>query len=1220
MLELWSMTFFRHAVIGLLIISVASAVIGTYIVTRRLVAISGGITHACFGGLGIGYFFGISPILMATVVAIASALGVEWLAQRHRVREDSAIAVVWALGMAIGIIFVFLTPGAVPELNNFLFGNVLTITRADLWLFAIYTALVAAFFLCFHRQVVACAFDPDFARVIGLRVRLINYTMVVIVAVGIVLTIRLVGVMLLMSMLALPQMIAETRCKRFYSLMWGSILVAVACCMTGLWLGTLIDVPCSALIVMVMVGLYIIAFFTRHISFTKTAAAIAMVVIVATTSGCVSQKKNTAAIRNYTAFITRYNIYFNGDEHYKTTLKEMEEKYDDDFTQLVLMHPIEAKLNEKAPQPTGSFTRSIEKAQKAIQIRSIKKRPQRQSGKRNNEAYKAWMKREEYNPFLHNAWMLMARSQYYNGDFLGAASTFLYISKHFGWLPETVLEAKMWQARAYCSAGWVVEADNIISRIKEEELTTNALREVYYFTYADVLIHDEKLEAAIPYLEKAVKYASGAQKTRLRFLLGQLYERAGNPTAAYEVFKKVADNHSATYRTRFNARIKLSEVYTGSNISKEVKSLKSMTRYERNRDYLDQIYYAIGNLYLSRGDTTQAIANYIQAVDQSTRNGVDKAIAQITLGNLYFKRRQYVEAQPCYAEAVPVLPDNYPDLPTLKRRSDVLDELARYAGDVQLQDSLLRLSYMTEAERLVVIDGIIKELNRKEKEEAARQAAEERQAELENRQSQLPGSSSSANAPTTFNLNTDKSWYFYNRQSIDAGRSEFRKKWGSRKLEDDWRRRNKMIFSFEEFEDEDEESAEEGQEGSEKTSSEEKSQRNRAADPHYPEYYLKQIPSTDAERTVANEIIQEGLYNMGLILKDKLEDFEQAETQFLELLRRYPDSTYRLDAYYNLYMMYMRQGRTADVERMRLLIVSEFPASKYGEAMRDPNYFEHLREMQDHQEALYAATYEAYLANRNTEVHQAYEEMRERYPMSSIMPKFMFLNALSYVTEGDSEKFGAALRELLERYPDTDITPMASSYLKGLAQGRQLHATSSNLRGLVLNTRLTTNDSIAEADQAAKFVLDPDTPHLLILLYPTDSVNGNQLLYDVARFNFNSFMVKDFDLEQMTFGPLGLIIVKGLATQHEAEVYRSRIESSPYSIYRDIVRPVIISTANFDTMLRSGSSFEAYFQAMEQADVEATEESILPDLPPAEEPSLENTDTIDSIDPLDNSR
>lgn len=256
MLDFFEYTFFRNALVGVLIISIAAAMIGTYIITRRLVAISGGITHACFGGLGLGYFLGINPVLMAAVFAVGSSVGVEWMSTRFRVREDSVIAVVWAIGMAVGVLFVFLTPGYVPELNSFLFGNILTITTTDIAVFAVFTAILVIFFALFYNQIVACAFDRDFAKVIHLPVRFINYSMTVLTAICIVLTIRLVGVMLLMSMMSLPMMSAEVFFRRFKSMMCASVVISIICCVAGLLLASVIDVPCSALIVIVMVIAY----------------------------------------------------------------------------------------------------------------------------------------------------------------------------------------------------------------------------------------------------------------------------------------------------------------------------------------------------------------------------------------------------------------------------------------------------------------------------------------------------------------------------------------------------------------------------------------------------------------------------------------------------------------------------------------------------------------------------------------------------------------------------------------------------------------------------------------------------------------------------------------------------------------------------------------------------------------------------------------------------
>lgn len=911
-----------------------------------------------------------------------------------------------------------------------------------------------------------------------------------------------------------------------------------------------------------------------------------------------SARKNTAANRKYQAFITRYNIYYNGDEHFKETLEDMEKKYEDDYTDFLFPHPAEAKGEPKAPQPSGDFTRSIEKAQKAIQLRSIKQRPKKKSGRQSPE-YKQWLKREEYNPFLHNAWMMLGRSQYMNGDFSGAASTFYYVSRHFSWLPETVTEAQLWQARSYVAFDWANEAETIFRRIKPEQLTSGRLKALYDFVDADIAIRRGEYGAAIDPLERTIKRTGGAQKVRLQFLLGQCLAREGRKDEAYKAFKKAASGGGTTYRTKLNARIKQSEVYTGKDNAPEIKSLRRMTRLDRNKPYLDQIYYAIGNLYLNDGDTARAIENYILAAEKSQRNGIEKAISNITLGELYFARGRYDLAQPRYSEAIPLLPETFDNYALLKKRSDVLDELSVYAQNVVMQDSLLRLSEMPEDEQLKVIRKIIDELKKKEREEAEDVARAEHDAEAAANNT----GDNSENAPAQFQMSSkDDSWYFYNPATVSAGRTAFQRKWGSRKLEDDWRRRNKSSFSFSDFDSGQSEQSDRPDESDlsapsdspEATEAAEAAER--AQDPHYPEYYLAQIPKTDAEKTTAHEVIQEGLYTMGSILKDKLEDFPAAEAEWDKLLEKYPDNIYRLDVYYNMYIMLMRLGRTAEAEKWRRLILSDFAESKYGMALQNPDYIQNLKEMPAAQQTMYDAAYEAYLNNDNARVHGAYEEMMRKYPVSDIMPKFMFLHALAYVTEKKPEEFSATLKEMLERYPDTDITPLASAYLKGLTQGRKLNEeAATNTRAMLWDIRLVNvGDSTATSEpaDAAEFDFDPRKPQYLVLAYPTDTVSPNQLLYQVARHNFNSFVVKDFDIEQMNFGRLGMLLVKGFGSVSEAEHYRTLLGRSTLISLPPQVRPFIISEANFSTLINGGRTLDEYFRAAADAALEKTETEI----------------------------
>ena len=255
-MEIFEYAFFRNALAGLVLVGISSAIVGTYVVTRRLMFVTGGITHACFGGLGFGYYIGINPIIAAGVFAVASALGVEWMSGRQRVREDSAISVIWALGMAVGVVFIFLTSGYVPELNSFLFGNLLTISSVDLWVFGGFLVLLLGVMSLFYRPIVACAFDADYACTINLPVRLVNGMMIVLVSICVVLTLKLIGIMLLMSLFAIPQMIAEVFTSRFKPMLVLASAASLVCSVSGLFISYWSNVPASATIVVTLIAVY----------------------------------------------------------------------------------------------------------------------------------------------------------------------------------------------------------------------------------------------------------------------------------------------------------------------------------------------------------------------------------------------------------------------------------------------------------------------------------------------------------------------------------------------------------------------------------------------------------------------------------------------------------------------------------------------------------------------------------------------------------------------------------------------------------------------------------------------------------------------------------------------------------------------------------------------------------------------------------------------------
>lgn len=258
MIDLLQYSFFQNALWGSLLTAIACGIVGTYIVSRRLVFISGGITHASFGGLGLGFYLGTNPILMAMLFSVLSAFGVEWVSKTQNVREDSAIAGIWSLGMALGVIFIFLTPGYAPNLSAYLFGNILTIATSDIIWIASLVGILIVFFGLFLHTIVYVAFDRDFAVTQHLPVKWVEYVMMCFIAMTIVLSIRLVGIMLLMSLLTLPQITVNLFTSDFKKIIWGSIAIGFAGCVAGLVLSYYLNVPSGAFIILVLVVLFLV--------------------------------------------------------------------------------------------------------------------------------------------------------------------------------------------------------------------------------------------------------------------------------------------------------------------------------------------------------------------------------------------------------------------------------------------------------------------------------------------------------------------------------------------------------------------------------------------------------------------------------------------------------------------------------------------------------------------------------------------------------------------------------------------------------------------------------------------------------------------------------------------------------------------------------------------------------------------------------------------------
>ena len=264
LIELFSYDFFQKAFLAAVFASISCGIVGSYIVARRIVFISGGITHASFGGIGLAFLLGFNPLAGAVAFAIGSALGIQFFTKVARVREDSSIAIFWSLGMALGIIFVFMTPGYTPNLMSYLFGNILTVSISELWWMFILNVVVILFFSLLFHKILYIAFDEEFARAAGLPVSLFNYLTITLVALTVVLNIRVVGIILILSLLTIPQATANLFTKDFKSLIIFSSIVAFIGTLTGLFISYFLDIPSGATIIFTLVVMFGLARLYKH--------------------------------------------------------------------------------------------------------------------------------------------------------------------------------------------------------------------------------------------------------------------------------------------------------------------------------------------------------------------------------------------------------------------------------------------------------------------------------------------------------------------------------------------------------------------------------------------------------------------------------------------------------------------------------------------------------------------------------------------------------------------------------------------------------------------------------------------------------------------------------------------------------------------------------------------------------------------------------------------
>ena len=862
-----------------------------------------------------------------------------------------------------------------------------------------------------------------------------------------------------------------------------------------------------------------------------------VVAIIIAATGC-STQKNTAKTRFWHSFKARYNTYYNGSLAYIDGSLEKENGNKDNFTEIIPLYTVANKQSRELGK--SNFDRAIEKSQKTIKLHSIKRRPEWTKKRRKTEKDIEWLSRREYNPFLWRAWMLMGRSQFHKGAFDEAASTFAYMGRLYHTQPAIYAKSRAWLAKCYIEEGWIYDAEDVIRGMERDSIHWSARKE-WDYTYADYYIHIGDYKKAIPHLRQVIRHEMRRkQRAREWYLMGQLHATLGNRQEAMKAFRHVL-RQNPPYEVEFNARIAMTEVMADSQAKKMIGRLKRMAASDKNKDFLDQVYYAIGNIHMARRDTTQAITAYERGVAKATRTGIEKGVLLLRLGDIYWDMERYSDAQRCYGEAIGLLDKERKDYEQLSNRSKVLDQLVPYTDAVHLQDSLQSLARMSEADRNAAIDRTIAELKRKEREERRKQQEQEAQETISknggnNMAQQRP------NAAQQNQQNKNAQWYFYNPMAVSQGKTAFQKQWGKRENVDNWQRVNKTVVAMageeQEMSQHQLDSIAQAEAVADSLAQIADSAQN---DPHRREYYLAQIPFTQEQMEASNKTIEDGLYNSGVIFKDKLDNLTLSEKQLRRLVDNYPDYEGTADAFYHLYLLYMRkhEPRTADeyVERLK----QQYPDNEWTTLLSDPHYVENARFGIAIEDSLYAATYDAFKASRYSDVTANVEISNRRYPLGANRDKFIFIGGLGKLNEGDAEGCIADMKTVVEKYPQSGVAQMAGMIVKGVDEGRRLHGGKFDLAGMWDRRTVVLRDSDSTAVQ--ELSTDRNAAFVYTIVYNPDSLNENRLMFELARYNFTSYLVRNFDINIEEADGLRRITISGFRNYDEALQYARQLHT-----------------------------------------------------------------------------
>ena len=860
--------------------------------------------------------------------------------------------------------------------------------------------------------------------------------------------------------------------------------------------------------------------------------------VIAVLMGC-STSRNTFPNRAYHNVTCKYNVYWNGNQAMKEAEKALDKLSKDNYTATlpVYNYPDKTELGPALSQ----LDRAIEKSSKAIHKHSMN------------------IKGKEYVKTIDDAYFLMGKSYFYKQDYVQAQRVLNYIAHTY---PKSniLTEAQVLLARAQMRQGYYTSADELLETIRYMGEKKNNKKTAVLFNAAKAEYHltapDGDIQEAIDYLTNAINnHPKKDFCTRLMLIRGELYEKLGQQQEAQKNFKDVIKK-SNDYEMVFCAQMHLATNYDGteSNRNTITKQLNKMLKDKKNENYHDQIYFAFSEIARIDEDEDLRMDYLAKSVSSSTENNYQKTFSSITLADLYFEQNEYREAQHYYDTAMMSIPKNYPNYEQIQKKSNVLRDLVDKLDEIDLQDSLLRIAQLPEGQRNAWVKKMIANYTEAERKAAAEEA--ERMLAMQN-------------AASYANVNTNTSngkWYFYNQSLVTAGQQDFFRRFGNRKLEDNWFISNKAQISFDDMALMNDPSlAQDTLDYDEDGNPIPK----RETDPKKDAYYLQDLPLTQGAKDTANAIIAKDLYETGFMYQDLLSDRKRACASFESLLQRYPTCEYALPAVFMLYTLYT-QMNDAKADNYKNLLLTKYPDTDYAKLIQDPDYYNKIAAREKVLENQYAQVYEDFTHKKWKAVITAADAAIPQCADKTLESQYAYLRAVAAGQVYNEDTLIVGMTKIITQYKDQPVAELAHIYLSNFSQ-EQIQRTL----GIETPKQAEENEAIQEIAKANEpkkesvFVVNPNDVHYVVLLVKTDKLPLQTVKQNVSNFNNGTFsllklVVSSFMLDNKN----QMITISKFKNQEEAmNYYNILLKDSLFmdDIAEKTIEVYVMTTNNYTT-------------------------------------------------------